>query len=248
MSVVKKSNYPKRKIPIFLVVSFCLIQYPFFGISVNNIRKTKAQAVNSGDLYETFDTYEELSAKDKQIADNVLKIGGTGFGYDERLTESGILSALQSQVLNLDWTHQSTVSVADFYGGEPKNIFEEETNGPEEGQIFKKAKDELGYNGSFAGCGKIALYSELEYFADYFDFANDTFFIERMDRNGNWAISNTIPLYQLTIHRSDPVYYHFRLNDLTTRFRIVLTVANPSGDRNKGRVCIGDMLMIGDYV
>jgi len=80
---------------------------------------------------------------------------------------------------------QSTISVSDSFDGEPRNINEQNTNEP-----INTAKQNQSITNS-AGCGPLALYSMLEYLADYFWLDNLKFDANRYESYINLA-SNVI--------------------------------------------------------
>lgn len=93
----------------------------------------------------------------------------------------------------------------------------------------------------------IYLYISLWSGSEYFDYVNDSFLLQRMSSNGEWITEVTIPIYLLTTHRDNPDFYHYSLSEAACRFRFVVTTS-AIGNRNKGRICIGDMLVVGDTI
>lgn len=73
--------------------------------------------------------------------------------------------------------------------------------------------------------------------------ANDTAYIEYLDLNNNWI--KTFDLFDkenpLPTNRSNPKLYSFYFIQGTRGIRFSSTTQNPYADRNKGRICIGEI-------
>lgn len=104
---------------------------------------------------------------------------GSNYGSTLKLTQSQIPATLNDQVLDINWTLQSSTSVSNSFYGEPRNINENSSAEP-----MNIAKNNLGVNVT-AGCGPLSLYSTLEYFASYFWLDNLLF-----NQNGNSSYLN----------------------------------------------------------
>ncbi len=79
------------------------------------------------------------------------------------------------------------------------------------------------------------------------NFQTDSVRLEYYDSNGNWVLAREF-LYnnygELSTDRTIPKNYYVAFSQPTTSFRFIVECANPTGDRNKGRVVLGNMVIL----
>lgn len=82
----------------------------------------------------------------------------------------------------------------------------------------------------------IALWKDLDAIG-----SKDSIKMSYKDINGNWHELREFYTYELSSLREYPSNYYIEFPEITRGIKIEVTVTDPDGDRNKGRVVIGDM-------
>lgn len=84
---------------------------------------------------------------------------------------------------------------------------------------------------------EIMLWSGIEGISQY----NGRAFLEYKNEFGNWVVkADLLSDYNIPT-KNFPGLYDFIFDEPVTEIRFHVSVNNPSGDRNKGRICIGKM-------
>lgn len=72
----------------------------------------------------------------------------------------------------------------------------------------------------------------------------DSAYLQYMDKNGNWVTLLDILNGHLPTDRNTPKYFEYDIVEGTQKIRFIATKVTPNSDRNKGRICIGEMKFV----
>ena len=85
----------------------------------------------------------------------------------------------------------------------------------------------------------LSFWSEFEKYT-----VNDTAYIQYKDKNGNWITILDLLNCNLPTDRTNQKHFEFEIIEGTYSIRFISNVTNATSDRNKGRICIGEMKFV----
>lgn len=163
--MTRYNNFRKGDISMFKLLFIISLVVPLTFFDIGGTHSTIMKTENVTQINNVYDS-RFMSNKSIKEAESNLKLAYPAPPNDETVyfTQYELAARLQSEFTESSiWSKNDALSkcVIDDYGGEPINHNEETENDP-----LKLAKESLGIT-DFLGCGIMALYSQLEYFANY---------------------------------------------------------------------------------
>lgn len=177
--------------------------------------------------------------------------------YGSEMTLKGYNGRIQTSVHNVR---------PNDYGFEPQYFFYEKTASHNiKGFIFETKRLRTGYienqyvnlspNRNNAGLAYLefnfqAPIYEMSVYLSYWSASErytlgvDSAYLQYMDKNGNWVTLLDILHGHLPTDRNTPKYFEYDIVEGTQKIRFIATKVTPNSDRNKGRICIGEMKFV----
>lgn len=91
---------------------------------------------------------------------------------------------------------------------------------------------------------EISVYLSFWSASERYTLGEDSAYLQYMDKNGTWVTLLDILHGHLPTDRNNPKYFEYDIIEGTQKIRFIATKVNPSSDRNKGRICIGEMKFV----